>query len=56
MFFSRAGRLDPIGCAGIQNGMDDIEKPIPEQLKNRLRQTRYALLYEREDFQALMQS
>ena len=40
----------------IFNGMDDIEKPIEEQLKNRLRQTRYAPLYDREDFQALMQS
>ena len=38
----------------IINGLDDIEKPMPEQLKNRLRQTRYAPLYEREDFQALM--
>ena len=40
----------------IFNGMDDIEKPIAVQLKNRLRQTRYAPLYDREDFQALMQS
>lgn len=40
----------------IINGMDDIEKPIPEQLKNRLRQTRYMPLHERKDFQALLQS
>ena len=40
----------------IFNGMDDIEKPIPEQLKNRLRQERYAPLFDREDFQALMKS
>ena len=38
------------------NSMDDIEKPIVEQLKNRLMQERYAPLYDREDFQALMQS
>ena len=37
-------------------GMDDIEKPIPEQLKTRLWQERYAPLFEREDFQALMRS
>ena len=40
----------------IFGGMDDIEKPIPEQLKKRLRQERYAPLFEREDFQALMRS
>ena len=40
----------------IFSGMDDIEKPMPEQLKNRLRQTRYAPLFDREDFQALMQA
>ena len=40
----------------IFNGMDDIEKPIPEQLKIRLRQERYAPLFDREDFQALMKS
>ena len=39
----------------VFNGMDDIEKPIPEQLKNRLRQTRYAPLFDREDYQALLQ-
>ncbi len=40
----------------IFSGMDDIEKPMPEQLKNRLRQERYAPLFDREDFQALMQA
>ena len=40
----------------IINGLDDIEKPMPEQLKNRLRQERYAPLIDREDFQKLMQS
>ena len=40
----------------IFSGLDDIEKPMPEQLKNRLRQERYAPLFDREDFQALMQS
>ena len=40
----------------IINGLDDIEKPMTEQLKNRLRQTRYMPLHEREDFQALLQS
>ena len=40
----------------IINGLDDIEKPMPEQLKNRLRQERYAPLFDREDFQKLMQS
>ena len=40
----------------IINGWDDIEKPMPEQLKNRLRQERYAPLFDREDFQALMQA
>ena len=40
----------------VINGLDDIEKPIIEQLKNRLTQERYAPLFEREDFQALIQS
>ena len=40
----------------VINGLDDIEKPIPEQLKNRLRQERYAPLFDREDFQALIRS
>ena len=40
----------------IINGLDDIEKPMPEQLKNRLKQERYAPLFDREDFQALMQA
>ena len=40
----------------IINGMDDIEKPMTEQLKNRLRQERYASLFDREDFQVLLQS
>ena len=39
----------------IINGLDDIEKPMPEQLKNRLKQERYAPLFDREDFQKLMQ-
>ena len=40
----------------VINGLDDIEKPISEQLKNRLKQERYAPLFEREDFQALIRS
>ena len=40
----------------VFSGMDDIEKPMPEQLKNRLRQERYASLFDREDYQALMQA
>ena len=40
----------------VINGLDDITKPIPEQLKNRLRQERYAPLHDSEDFQALMKS
>ena len=40
----------------VINGLDDIEKPISEQLKNRLKQERYASLFEREDFQELMRS
>ena len=40
----------------VINGLDDIEKPIPEQLKNRMRKEQYAPLFDREDFQALMQS
>ncbi|MBQ7378912.1 MAG: hypothetical protein IJW70_04440 [Clostridia bacterium] len=40
----------------IINGMDDITKPIPEQLKNRMKSERFAPLFDREDFQALMQS
>ena len=40
----------------IVNGLDDIEKPIIEQLKNRLRQERYSPLFDREDFQVLMRS
>lgn len=40
----------------IINGLDDIEKPMPEQLKNRLRRERYAPLFDREDYQALMQA
>ena len=40
----------------IVNGLDDIEKPIIEQLKNRLRQERYSPLFDREDFQTLIRS
>lgn len=40
----------------VINGLDDIEKPIPEQLKNRMRKEQYAPLFDREDFQALLQS
>lgn len=40
----------------VINGLDDIEKPISEQLKNRLKQERYAPLFDREDFQALIRS
>ncbi len=40
----------------IFSGMDDIEKPIVEQLKHRLTQERYVPLFEREDFQALLRS
>jgi hypothetical protein len=36
------------------NGLDDINKSIPEQLKNRLRLEIYAPLREREDFKALI--
>ena len=36
------------------NGLDDINKTIPEQLKNRLRLEIYAPLREREDFKALI--
>ena len=40
----------------VFNGIDDIEKPIPEQLKSRLKQERYAPLFDRKDFQALIRS
>ncbi|MBQ9131643.1 MAG: helix-turn-helix transcriptional regulator [Clostridia bacterium] len=40
----------------VINGLDDIEKPIFEQLKNRLMQKRYTPLFDREDFQALIRS
>ena len=36
------------------NGLDDINKTIPEQLKNRLKLEIYAPLREREDFKALL--
>ena len=36
------------------NGLDDINKTIPEQLKNRLRLEIYAPLREREDFKKLL--
>ncbi len=36
------------------NGLDDINKTIPEQLKNRLNLGIYAPLREREDFKALL--
>lgn len=36
------------------NGVDDLNKTIPEQLKNRLRLGIYAPLWEREDFKALV--
>ncbi len=36
------------------NGLDDINKTIPEQLKNRLKSEIYVPLREREDFKALL--
>ena len=38
----------------VINGVDDVNKPILEQLKNRLKLEIYAPLGEREDFQALL--
>ena len=39
----------------VINGLDDVNKTIPEQLKNRLRQDIYASLRDREDFRALLE-